>query len=146
MARGQKNKYGWRFGVFALFIIFVIGSCSNGKKEAKSDSQNRATVSRSAVEPSRPTETQPTALYSNPARLSEATTSNAAATPTKNKSPVTKSNSSAKASKPGSKQTTRPSQKRSYAAGPCPCSRALNCVGPRGGRYCITSGGNKRYR
>ena len=28
----------------------------------------------------------------------------------------------------------------------CPCSRMVNCVGPRGGRYCITSGGNKRYR
>jgi hypothetical protein len=32
-----------------------------------------------------------------------------------------------------------------YAAG-CPCSGPSNCVGPRGGRYCITSGGNKRYR
>lgn len=145
MARGQKNKYGWRFGVFALFIIFVIGSCSNGKKEAKSDSQHRATVSRSTAEPSRPTEAQPTALYSSPARLSEATTTSTASTPTKNKFPVAKSSSSAKASKPGSKQT-RPSQKRTYAAGPCPCSRALNCVGPRGGRYCITSGGNKRDR
>ena len=28
----------------------------------------------------------------------------------------------------------------------CPCSRSANCIGPRGGRYCITSGGNKRYR
>lgn len=28
----------------------------------------------------------------------------------------------------------------------CPCSGSFNCVGPRGGRYCITSGGNKRYR
>lgn len=28
----------------------------------------------------------------------------------------------------------------------CPCSSSNNCYGPRGGRYCITSGGNKRYR
>ncbi|WP_425604008.1 SH3 domain-containing protein [Luteimonas kalidii] len=30
--------------------------------------------------------------------------------------------------------------------GICPCSGSSNCFGPRGGRYCITSGGNKRYR
>ena len=30
--------------------------------------------------------------------------------------------------------------------GACPCSGYSNCIGPRGGRYCITSGGNKRYR
>lgn len=29
--------------------------------------------------------------------------------------------------------------------GSCPCSGGSVCVGPRGGRYCITSGGNKRY-
>ena len=27
----------------------------------------------------------------------------------------------------------------------CPCGGGRVCVGPRGGRYCITSGGNKRY-
>lgn len=27
----------------------------------------------------------------------------------------------------------------------CPCSGSSICIGPRGGRYCITSGGNKRY-
>ncbi|WP_447753279.1 SH3 domain-containing protein [Sphingopyxis fribergensis] len=27
----------------------------------------------------------------------------------------------------------------------CPCSGSQICIGPRGGRYCITSGGNKRY-
>lgn len=31
-------------------------------------------------------------------------------------------------------------------ASSCPCSSSSNCIGPRGGRYCITSGGNKRYR
>jgi len=28
----------------------------------------------------------------------------------------------------------------------CSCASSSNCIGPRGGRYCITSGGNKRYR
>lgn len=27
----------------------------------------------------------------------------------------------------------------------CPCGSLQVCIGPRGGRYCITSGGNKRY-
>ena len=27
----------------------------------------------------------------------------------------------------------------------CGCSGRNYCVGPRGGHYCITSGGNKRY-
>jgi len=27
----------------------------------------------------------------------------------------------------------------------CSCSGSQVCIGPRGGRYCITSGGNKRY-
>lgn len=29
--------------------------------------------------------------------------------------------------------------------GGCSCSGSHVCIGPRGGRYCITSGGNKRY-
>lgn len=29
--------------------------------------------------------------------------------------------------------------------GSCPCGTGRICVGPRGGRYCITSGGNKEY-
>ena len=28
----------------------------------------------------------------------------------------------------------------------CPCSGSHNCTGRRGGQFCITSGGNKRYR
>ncbi|HGM6050736.1 TPA: SH3 domain-containing protein [Stenotrophomonas maltophilia] len=32
-----------------------------------------------------------------------------------------------------------------YSDGSCPCSGSRVCIGPRGGRYCITSGGNKRY-
>ncbi|NOW46684.1 putative membrane protein [Novosphingobium sp. SG751A] len=31
------------------------------------------------------------------------------------------------------------------STGSCPCNGGNVCVGPRGGRYCITSGGNKRY-
>jgi uncharacterized protein YraI len=46
--------------------------------------------------------------------------------------------------------TRRQSRPRSspgynYGGGSCPCSGGNICVGPRGGRYCITSGGNKRY-
>jgi hypothetical protein len=29
--------------------------------------------------------------------------------------------------------------------GKCPCNGGDVCIGPRGGRYCITRGGNKRY-
>lgn len=29
--------------------------------------------------------------------------------------------------------------------GACPCGSRQVCIGPRGGRYCITSGGGKRY-
>lgn len=31
------------------------------------------------------------------------------------------------------------------SGGYCPCGSGMICTGPRGGRYCITSGGNKRY-
>ncbi|WP_425335949.1 SH3 domain-containing protein [Sphingomonas kaistensis] len=37
------------------------------------------------------------------------------------------------------------SSKGSYSGSSCPCSGSRVCIGPRGGRYCITSGGNKRY-
>lgn len=39
-----------------------------------------------------------------------------------------------------------PVVRRNSFGGSCPCSGSFNCTGPRGGRYCITSGGNKRYR
>lgn len=44
----------------------------------------------------------------------------------------------------GKKRKSR-SSSRSYSGSSCPCSGSTVCVGPRGGRYCITSGGNKRY-
>lgn len=34
----------------------------------------------------------------------------------------------------------------SKTASPCPCSREMNCTGPRGGQYCYTPKGNKQYR
>jgi hypothetical protein len=37
------------------------------------------------------------------------------------------------------------SSRRSSFGGGCPCSGGTVCIGPRGGRYCITRGGNKRY-
>lgn len=48
------------------------------------------------------------------------------------------------AKKGSSSRTSRPTYNRSNASG-CPCSGNRVCIGPRGGRYCITSGGNKRY-
>ena len=44
--------------------------------------------------------------------------------------------------RPAKSQSSRPTP--SYG-GACPCSGRNVCIGPRGGRYCITSGGNKRY-
>ncbi len=37
------------------------------------------------------------------------------------------------------------SNAKSYSSNHCSCSSGAVCFGPRGGRYCITSGGNKRY-
>ena len=34
---------------------------------------------------------------------------------------------------------------RGTTSGECPCNGGDVCVGPRGGRYCLTSSGNKRY-
>lgn len=42
------------------------------------------------------------------------------------------------------RQPVKPAKASRYG-GACPCSGPNICVGPRGGRYCITSGGNKRY-
>lgn len=45
-----------------------------------------------------------------------------------------------------SSSSSRSTAHRSYGdAGICPCRGNNVCIGPRGGRYCITSGGNKRY-
>lgn len=45
-----------------------------------------------------------------------------------------------------SAQLSQPARQQPPAYGSsCPCSSGNVCIGPRGGRYCITSGGNKRY-
>jgi uncharacterized protein YgiM (DUF1202 family) len=53
----------------------------------------------------------------------------------------------ASASRRRAKKThsTRKSRPNFYDGGACPCSGRNVCIGPRGGRYCITRGGNKRY-
>lgn len=45
----------------------------------------------------------------------------------------------------GRNYTSAPRRSQRYDAGSCPCRGSHVCIGPRGGRYCITSGGNKRY-
>jgi hypothetical protein len=45
----------------------------------------------------------------------------------------------------GRSKPRRTHRARSAFDGSCPCSGSRVCIGPRGGRYCITSGGNKRY-
>ncbi len=41
--------------------------------------------------------------------------------------------------------STSKNQGSAVPASGCTCSSGQVCTGPRGGRYCITSGGNKRY-
>ncbi|MGY2257806.1 hypothetical protein [Pseudomonas sp. SDO55104_S430] len=40
---------------------------------------------------------------------------------------------------------SKPRKSTGYSDGSCSCRGGNVCYGPRGGRYCITSGGNKRY-
>lgn len=44
-----------------------------------------------------------------------------------------------------SKSSSSSRRGSTFDSGRCPCSGPNICIGPRGGRYCITSGGNKRY-
>jgi hypothetical protein len=44
-----------------------------------------------------------------------------------------------------SAKKNRTSKRTGISGGSCPCGSGRICTGPRGGRYCITSGGNKRY-
>lgn len=51
-------------------------------------------------------------------------------------------------SKPGSSRAAPPapsSRPVARSGSSCPCGTGSVCTGPRGGRYCMTSGGNKRY-
>jgi len=53
--------------------------------------------------------------------------------------PVTSNSKSTK------KQRKHSSPSSSTSDGGCVCGSGQVCTGPRGGRYCITSGGKKRY-
>ena len=54
--------------------------------------------------------------------------------------------SSPRSTRASTKKKPRSSKRRSSSSqSGCPCSGSQVCIGPRGGRYCITSGGNKRY-
>jgi hypothetical protein len=44
-----------------------------------------------------------------------------------------------------SAKKNRTSKGTGFSGGSCPCGSGRICTGPRGGRYCLTSGGNKRY-
>lgn len=44
------------------------------------------------------------------------------------------------------KRPEQRAQRPSSSSASCPCSGNSNCIGPKGGRYCITSNGNKNYR
>jgi hypothetical protein len=58
------------------------------------------------------------------------------------------SGSSSRSSARKARRSSKARRSRSsggYSGSSCPCSGSNICVGPRGGRYCITSGGNKRY-
>ena len=44
-----------------------------------------------------------------------------------------------------SRAASTSSRPAARTAGRCPCGTGSVCVGPRGGRYCITSGDSKRY-
>lgn len=55
------------------------------------------------------------------------------------------SKTKARKAKRSSRRSTASSWRSISSSGSCPCSSGRICIGPRGGRYCITSGGNKRY-
>lgn len=58
----------------------------------------------------------------------------------------TSASSSSRSSRAGAaSRSRRYGSPRGFYGGACPCSGSNVCIGPRGGRYCITSGGNKRY-
>ncbi len=56
-----------------------------------------------------------------------------------------KSTSASQSSAVSKQQDATQSKRTNTASSGCPCSSRQVCIGPRGGRYCITSGGNKRY-
>lgn len=61
-------------------------------------------------------------------------------TPTPKANKIKKSVSANHLTKP-----TKAKKRKIYYSSGCPCGYGY-CYGPRGGRFCITSGGNKSYR
>ena len=57
----------------------------------------------------------------------------------------TKAKARAKAPRKAGVRKSRRGSSGGYGGSSCPCNGGNVCIGPRGGRYCITSGGNKRY-
>ena len=49
-------------------------------------------------------------------------------------------------SKSANQKAYKPNKFSQSYSGACSCSSGTYCYGPRGGRYCYTSGGNKSYR
>lgn len=98
--------------------------------------------SSSATKPAAPT----VALIPLPMQLqgAQATPAPSASTLKPKSSQPAASNRQAQ-QKPKGTMQNRPRAKAASTAA-CPCSSARNCTGPRGGRYCVTSGGNRRYR
>lgn len=69
-------------------------------------------------------------------------------TPSYRASPSAKQRSSIQGRQSAWKKPRRSSRRSSgynFGGSACPCSGSSICIGPRGGHYCITSGGNKRY-
>ena len=58
---------------------------------------------------------------------------------------ATRSRQSSSTTSPRRSSPRRSRSSQGLSSGSCPCSGSNICIGPRGGRYCITSGGNKRY-
>lgn len=150
-------------GIVGMLIIFlfIISSCSPDKKEAESrlDKSHLTTQTKAAT-----TQTEtvaPSTLYSNAVEKKVDTpkeigggskgeaTSNAPKATSKPSNVASGSSKPRTATSPQTKEqkkTTSSRKQPSSASGSCPCSSSRNCFGPRGGRYCIASGGNKRYR
>lgn len=150
-------------GIIGLLIIFlfIISSCSPDKKEAESR-PDKSHLSAQTKAVATQTETVvPSTLYSNvvekkadiPKEIAggskEEATSNAPKATSKPSNMASGSSKPRAATSPQTKEqkkTTSSKKQPSSASSSCPCSSSRNCFGPRGGRYCITSGGNKRYR
>lgn len=147
MARKRRNKTGSGYGALFLIVLLIIGSCSTNKKNSSLETEQKPAQTSKTVQTSTASVQKPntSALYGSVAPEFPMTVSKNDTEQVKANTARAKSHQLRK-SNPERKNRKRRGAEKSYAAGPCPCSSNSNCVGPRGGRYCITSGGNKRYR